>query len=134
MAELRQGLIDTLKQRPVPLRTTMLEVVLLKGVNDGPEHADELAQFAKVIIDSVPDCKLVLNLIPYNSIGDGYFHKPSPETSLAFQQRLQYQHGLYAFVRVTRGDDESAACGQLITTKRKTTMKEAQDSNGSATP
>ena len=126
MAELRQGLIDTLVQRPIPLRTTMLEVVLLGGVNDTPQHADELAQFAQVIIDSVPGCKLVINLIPYNSIQDGLFQKPSPEASLAFQQRLQYDHGLYAFVRVTRGDDESAACGQLITTKRKTTMNQKE--------
>ena len=119
MHELRQGLIDTLKARPVNLRTTMLEIVLLDGVNDSLEHADELAEFAKVIIESVPGCKLVLNLIPYNPIEDGMFRKPSKEATMAFQKHLQYEHDLFAFVRVTRGDDESAACGQLITQSRK---------------
>jgi 23S rRNA (adenine2503-C2)-methyltransferase len=118
MNELRQGLIQTLQNRPVNLRTTMLEVVLLKGVNDSLQHADELAQFAQVIIDQVPACKLMLNLIPYNPIDGGVFGKPSPQTSMAFQKHLQYQHNLYAFVRVTRGDDESAACGQLTTKHR----------------
>lgn len=118
MSELRQGLIDTLKERPMNLRTTMLEYVLLGGVNDSIEQADELAEFAKVIVDSVPGCKLVVNLIPYNDTGDNVFEKPSKEASMSFQKRLQYEHGIYAFVRVTRGDDESAACGQLATMSR----------------
>ena len=119
MHELRQGMIDTLKARPVNLRTSMLEVVLLDGVNDSLEHADELAEFAKVIINEVSGCKLVLNLIPYNPIEGGVFGKPSPETSMAFQNHLRFKHDLYSFVRVTRGDDESAACGQLTTKHRK---------------
>jgi len=132
MTELRQGLMDALNARPLKLRTVMLEVVLLRNVNDDLQHADQLAEFAKVILDQVQACKLVLNLIPYNPIDDNVqgggggigFEKPSTERCLAFQQRLQNQHDLYAFVRVTRGDDESAACGQLITTvQRKTKTK-----------
>jgi 23S rRNA (adenine2503-C2)-methyltransferase len=119
MHELRLGLIQALNARPVNLRTVMLEVVLLKNVNDDLAHADELAEFAKVIIESVPACKLVINVIPYNPISEGVFEKPSQETTTAFQQRLHYEHELYAFVRVTRGDDESAACGQLITSKKR---------------
>lgn len=119
MVELRQGLIDTLNARPAKLRTVMLEIVLLDGVNDSLGHADELAAFAKVIIDSVQKCKLVLNLIPYNPIKGGEFGKPSMETCSEFQKHLQFEHNLRAFVRVTRGDDESAACGQLITTKSR---------------
>ncbi|CAB9520630.1 RNA methyltransferase RlmN [Seminavis robusta] len=119
MRELRQGLIDALNARPLNLRTVMLEVVLLKGVNDDLDHADELAAFSQVIIDSVEACKLVINVIPYNPIDVVSFEKPSKEACTAFQQRLQYEHGLYAFVRVTRGDDESAACGQLTTTAKR---------------
>lgn len=100
------------------MRTTMLEYVLLGGVNDSLEQADELAEFAKVIVDEVPGCKLVINLIPYNDTGDNVFKKPRKDSSMAFQKRLQYEHGLYSFVRVTRGDDESAACGQLATMSR----------------
>lgn len=118
MEELRQGLIDTLSKRPMNLRITMLEYVLLGDLNDSMQHADELADFAKVIVDSVPGCKLVVNLIPYNDTGDNVFRKPSKQASMAFQKRLQYEHGLYSFVRLTRGDDESAACGQLATMSR----------------
>lgn len=123
MHELRQGLIDALNARPANLRTVMLEVVLLKDINDDLDHADELAAFAKVIINSVEACKLVINLIPYNTIGNSLFEKPSKEASIAFQQRLQIHHEMFAFVRVTRGDDESAACGQLITSIRGSQQK-----------
>lgn len=126
MAQLREGLVDALRQRPVPLRTTMLEVALLSGVNDSLQDADELAEFARVIPDSVPGCKLVVNLIPYNDIDTALgFVKPTKERVVAFQKRL-WQHGIYAHVRTTRGDDESAACGQLATQKKKkktTTME-----------
>ena len=116
MAELRQGLIDALLERPHNFRTTMLEVALMAGVNDSEREADELASFAQAIPDSVPGCKLVVNLIPFNDIGHDLYEKPSPEAVLAFQKRL-WSKGIYAHVRTTRGDDESAACGQLATKK-----------------
>lgn len=65
MNELRQGFIDTLNARRVNLRTTMLEVVLLDGVNDSLGDADKLAEFAQVIIDAVSGYRLVVNIIPY---------------------------------------------------------------------
>jgi 23S rRNA (adenine2503-C2)-methyltransferase len=117
MVELRQGMIDALNQRPHNFRTTMLEVALMAGVNDGIEQADELAEFAQGIIDAVPGCKLIVNLIPYNDIG-GTYKKPDNESVIAFQKRL-WESGIYAHIRTTRGDDESAACGQLATKKMK---------------
>ncbi|KAL7459418.1 hypothetical protein ACHAWC_011144 [Mediolabrus comicus] len=120
MVELRQGLIETLKKRS--LRTTMVEVALIDGVNDSIREADELATFVKEITTQVPNSKLICNLIPYNDIGGGgtasSFRKPSLERVLEFQQRLQ-ELGVYAHVRGTRGDDESAACGQLATSRKK---------------
>lgn len=117
MAELRQGMIDALLERPANLRTTMLEVALMKGVNDSLNEADELAAFTKVIAESVPESKIIVNLIPFNDIGNTEFQRPEQEDVVAFQKRLQEQ-GLYAHIRTTRGDDKTAACGQL-STKRK---------------
>lgn len=126
MVQLRQGLIDTLKQRS--LRTTMVEVALIDGVNDSIREADELADFVKEITTQVPGSKLICNLIPYNDIGGGgtasSFRKPSMERVLEFQKRL-LELGVYAHVRGTRGDDESAACGQLATSRKQKKELEA---------
>lgn len=118
MVELRQGLIDALLERPANyLRTVMLEVALMKGVNDSLQEADELAEFARVITDSVPGCKLMVNLIPFNDIGNTEFQRPDAQDVEAFQKRLQ-ERGVYAHIRTTRGDDKTAACGQLSTSRR----------------
>jgi 23S rRNA (adenine2503-C2)-methyltransferase len=118
MTELRQGMIDSLLARPLNDRTAMWEVALIAGVNDSMEAAVELADFARVLVDEVPGSKLVVNLIPFNDIGHHLYQKPTREAVVAFQQRL-WSHGIYAHIRTTRGDDESAACGQLATAKRK---------------
>jgi 23S rRNA (adenine2503-C2)-methyltransferase len=117
MSELRQGLIDALLQRPMNFRTTMLEVALMDGVNDSLEAADEMAAFAQVIVDSVPGCKLIVNLIPYNDIGQQLYKKPKMENVKAFQRHLQSK-GIYSKIREARGDDKTAACGQLATSKK----------------
>lgn len=122
MSELRDGLIHTLQNRR--LRTCMIEVALMDGVNDSIREAEEMADFILYVSNSVPGSKLVCNLIPYNDIGAagmttiGNFRKPSMERVLAFQQRLQAA-GMRVHVRGTRGDDESAACGQLVTSRKK---------------
>lgn len=118
MVELRQGLIDALLTRPTPLRTTMFEVALMHEVNDSFKEADELAEFCRELMNQVPGCKLIVNLIPFNDIGQDLYQKPTMKNVEAFQQRLKEQ-GIYSCIRVTRGDDESAACGQLATKKRK---------------
>lgn len=123
MSELRDGLIDTLTNRR--LRTCMIEVALMDGVNDSLREADEMAEFVSYISKNVPGSKLVCNLIPYNDIGGGalvgmgsFFRKPPMERIVAFQQRLQAA-GICVHVRGTRGDDESAACGQLVTSRQR---------------
>jgi len=125
MAELRQGMIDALLERPVNFRTAMWEVALMAGVNDSVEAADELAAFARVFVDEVPAAKLVVNLIPFNNIGQSLYKKPTREAVVAFQQRL-WSQGIYAHIRTTRGDDESAACGQLATSKRRNQVSQPQ--------
>lgn len=118
MHELRQGLIDALSLRPKRLRATMLEIALIKDINDHPGAAAELAEFSKVLIDSVPGIKLAVNLIPFNDIGHPTYEKPSKEAIKAFRNILR-ERNIICHVRTTRGDDESAACGQLTTKKQK---------------
>jgi 23S rRNA (adenine2503-C2)-methyltransferase len=122
MKELRQGLIDALLKRPLNARTCMLEVALMRDVNDRLEHADELAEFTQILIDQVPAVKPHINLIPFNDIGKhSSFEKPLNEDVVAFQNRLQCK-GLYAHIRSARGDDKTAACGQLATSKKANTL------------
>ncbi len=80
-----------------------VEYVMLDGVNDLPEHARELAALLDRRVYKV-------NLIPYNPTG-AYDGSP-PERIEAFRAILA-EHGLGATVRLTRGRDIDAACGQL---------------------
>jgi 23S rRNA (adenine2503-C2)-methyltransferase len=96
----------------------MLEVALMRNVNDRLGHADELAEFTQVLINQVPGIKPHINLIPFNDIGKhSTYERPLNDDVVAFQKRLQ-EKGLYAHIRSTRGDDKTAACGQLATSKK----------------
>lgn len=81
------------------------EYVLLKGVNDAPDHARELVR----TLESVPS---KVNLIPFNPFPDSGFEKTDPDRVRLFQKIL-IDAGLVATVRKTRGEDIDAACGQL---------------------
>lgn len=117
MEELRIGYVNALNTRPKSLRRSMLEIALIHDINDQIRHADELADFALKIMRDVKGIKLIVNLIPFNDIGHLTYRKPNMETVHAFQKRL-IDRGIYTFIRKTRGDDESAACGQLATSKK----------------
>jgi len=119
MTTLRQRLIDALRCRPPNPRTVMLEVALIKDVNESLDHAKDLAKCAKVIMDEVDGMKLIVNLIPFNDSGQKYFERPSGEQVEQFQ-RLLWSRGVYVHIRCTRGDDELAACGQLVTSSEQT--------------
>ena len=87
-------------------RKVFVEYVMLDGVNDLPEHARELA--------SLLDRRAYkVNLIPYNPTGA--YDGSSPERIERFRAILA-EHGLAATVRLTRGRDIDAACGQLAAT------------------
>jgi len=125
MNELRQGIVNTMKTRPKKLRTVMLEVTLIQNVNDSEQEALELTSFSLELVKLVGDMKLIINLIPYNDIGNNKFKKPSINRIMSFQRvivsELQKKGGntqIKTYVRRTRGDDESAACGQLATNSR----------------
>jgi len=86
-------------------REITLEYILLGGVNDRPQHADQLARFAKGLRCNV-------NLIRYNPVESLPYQRPTSEATFAFEERLR-GHGVNAHVRTSRGLDIDAACGQL---------------------
>ena len=86
-------------------REVTLEYLLLGGVNDSPECADELVKLARHLRCNV-------NLIRYNPVKPLPFHRPEPEAVDAFAERLRAK-GVNVTVRRSRGLDASAACGQL---------------------
>ena len=85
-------------------RQVFIEYVMLAGVNDGYAQAVQLARAARSAIYKV-------NLIPYNPT-DSIYDGSSRNAIDAFKAALE-EHGLRATVRLTRGRDIDAACGQL---------------------
>jgi 23S rRNA (adenine2503-C2)-methyltransferase len=81
------------------------EYVMLKGVNDAPDHAKELVR-------TLAGTPSKVNLIPFNPFPDSGFEKTDPDRVRLFQ-RVLLDAGIIATVRKTRGDDIDAACGQL---------------------
>jgi 23S rRNA (adenine2503-C2)-methyltransferase len=85
-------------------RMVFVEYVMLAGVNDSHVQAVQLAALLDPKVFKV-------NLIPYNPTGAA-FGGSSPKAIDAFRAELE-RRGLGATVRVTRGRDIDAACGQL---------------------
>lgn len=89
------------------------EYTLIKGVNDQPEHARQLARLMRQFDNAVQarDSGKV-NLIPFNPFPGTRYERPDEATIRAFQKILLDAQVL-TMVRRTRGDDIDAACGQL---------------------
>jgi 23S rRNA (adenine2503-C2)-methyltransferase len=88
-------------------RKVFVEYVLLAGVNDSPERAKELVKLLDPKIFKV-------NLIPYNPTG--MFDGSSRDAIAAFKHVLDRAR-IPSTVRLTRGRDIAAACGQLAATR-----------------
>lgn len=104
MAELRRAIAE------YPVRAgghVLIEYVLIRDLNDAPEHARELAAYLR----GLPTC---VNLIPYNPRENSPYDVPDEETVIAFQQILM-DAGQLTFRRNTKGTRAMAACGQLGT-------------------
>lgn len=86
-------------------REITLEYTLLRGVNDRPEHAAELAALAKSLRANV-------NLIRYNEVEGLPFKRPLDDFVREFQELLRAR-GINVHIRASRGRDIKAACGQL---------------------
>ena len=89
-------------------RRLTFEYVLLKGVNDEPQHARELAQLLR-------GTSAAVNVIPYNptSVAEP-FERPDPGRIIIFRRILE-DAGIVVTQRKERGRQIAAACGQLVT-------------------
>ncbi|MAB83665.1 MAG: 23S rRNA (adenine(2503)-C(2))-methyltransferase RlmN [Phycisphaerae bacterium] len=86
-------------------REVTLEYILLGGVNDRSDHAEELAHVARSMRANV-------NLIRYNEV-DGLPHRRPDDQSVRSFQRILRNGGVNVHIRASRGRDIAAACGQL---------------------
>ena len=86
-------------------RDITYEYTLLKGINDKPEHAEELA-------DLVRGHPCTVNLIPYNPVEGLHLQRPERESIEGFREILESE-GIVVTWRYTKGKDIAAACGQL---------------------
>jgi 23S rRNA (adenine2503-C2)-methyltransferase len=88
-------------------RRVSFEYVLLRGVNDTPELADQLSDLLRPLRGYAH-----VNLIPWNPFRDGAFIRSEGPDADAFAEELR-SGGTRATIRYSRGLDISAACGQL---------------------
>ena len=86
-------------------RRITVEYILIHGFNDTIDCAKELAFFLK-------DLKCNINLIPYNSVDDTKYKKSTNNDIMRFKYLLEHS-GKKVTVRLERGADIDAACGQL---------------------
>ncbi len=85
-------------------RMVFVEYVMLAGVNDSHVQAQQLAE-------ALDPRMFKVNLIPFNPT-DSPYEGSSPKAIQAFAAELEH-HGIGATIRLTRGRDIAAACGQL---------------------
>jgi 23S rRNA (adenine2503-C2)-methyltransferase len=128
---LRERLIPTAHRYPLPDilqacraysaktgRRVTFEYCLMAGTNDAPEQARALAAALQGMLCHV-------NLIPVNPTSDDGIRRPARTRTLAFQRELA-AHGVACTVRVEKGVEISAACGQLRGTSEMVGLIEAR--------
>lgn len=99
-------------------RDITVEYTLMAGVNDQLEHATQLAALLKQL-----PCKI--NLIPFNPFPGSDYQRPSRNQLMRFQACL-HEQGYSAPIRITRGEDIDAACGQLVGRVQDKTRRSAR--------
>lgn len=100
------ALMAALKRFPLPGRRKItIEYVMLGGLNDSQEDAKRLVK----LLSDVPN---KINLIPFNPHEGADFAPPTQSALDAFHRYLLDRH-FTVITRNSRGDDISAACGQL---------------------
>lgn len=110
------ALMDALRAYPLPKRRRItIEYTLVAGKNDDPAEARKLARLLRGL-------RVKVNLIPMNPIEHSTLGPPDMARVEAFQ-RVLLDAGLSCFVRRRRGDDVSAACGQLALLGAKPKVK-----------
>jgi 23S rRNA (adenine2503-C2)-methyltransferase len=90
---------------PAPGRRITFEYILIKGINDSVDDAERLAKLLRPI-----RCKV--NLIPFNTYEGCDFERPAEAVIQAFYDIL-FAKNYTVIIRRSKGQDISAACGQL---------------------
>ena len=91
--------------RLAPSRRITFEYILIKGINDRRQDAENVIKLLSGIRGKI-------NLIPLNAGPGDELSSPAPENIFKFQKILTDNH-LTAMIRKSRGQDIQAACGQL---------------------
>jgi 23S rRNA (adenine2503-C2)-methyltransferase len=113
-------LIQALRDYPLPRRRRItIEYTLIAGVNDSLEQARTLSELLRGL-------RVKVNLIPMNPIEQADFRAPAQGRVDAFQDVLA-RAGYSCFVRTRRGDEVSAACGQLAMADELVRQKRERD-------
>ena len=86
-------------------RIMTFEYILIDGINDSLEQAHKLGAIARHL-------KAKVNLIPYNSVEGLSWKRPDRDRCKMFQHTLD-THGIHSTLRMEKGTDINAACGQL---------------------
>ena len=102
MDELKKAMLNYIEKTG---RRITIEYLLIKDLNDTVESAKELALY-------LHDIKCNINLIPYNPTEKNDYQKPSSNSIMKFKYLLEHS-GKKVTVRLERGADIDAACGQL---------------------
>jgi 23S rRNA (adenine2503-C2)-methyltransferase len=101
-----KSLIGACKAFPLPNRRMItLEYILIEGINDRAEDAMNLVKLLSGL-------RAKVNLIPLNPHAGSDMSPPPMERILKFQETL-VNHRFTAIIRKSKGQDISAACGQL---------------------
>jgi 23S rRNA (adenine2503-C2)-methyltransferase len=101
-----ETLLETCWALPLaPRRKITFEYILIKGLNDSEAHARKLARLLRA-------SKAKVNLIPFNPHDGCNFERPDEDTVLKFQKIL-LNSKFTTNIRMSKGTDISAACGQL---------------------
>lgn len=98
-------------------RRPTFEYALFRGINDGKEYARELARLLRG-----QNC--LVNLIPANATGSSEFVTPTEAVVLRFERELR-RNGISCTVRLSRGTDIAAGCGQLRSRRRAHQLEES---------
>lgn len=103
-------------------RRLTFEYILLRGVNDTKEHADQLANL-------IGGLNAYVNLIPYNEVDEHGYRSVDRKSAMVFYDLLM-KRGIRCTIRKEHGGDIDAACGQLRAKKEMERMEAVDEDSG----
>ncbi|KAJ8763426.1 hypothetical protein K2173_002309 [Erythroxylum novogranatense] len=117
-----EKLMDTLQvYQKNSKQKIFVEYIMLDAINDEEQHAHQLGK----LLESF---EVVVNLIPFNSIGSLSRYRTSGEEKVSrFQKTLRGTYNIRTTIRKQMGQDISGACGQLVVNSSDRTLDASTD-------